>query len=144
MNATNQKFTLLRIGQTRLLLPRTDVRLLELAFDVNWTQAPPRGVGWMTLAGRKPSPVYCCADTLEWQPVARQDTPVCVVLTTEGHDFALLCSEVVLVNQDTLFSCEIPPVMHNTVSPLFHQLATNGKEVFCVTSAQRLWSHISA
>ena len=38
MNPTTSNlsgFAFLRLGQTRLLLPRADVRILELAFDVD-------------------------------------------------------------------------------------------------------------
>ena len=129
----------MRLGKTRLLLPRADVRILELALDVDTQQKPPpRGVGRVTVSGRTPCPVFCCTDGLEWLSVMRPDLLVCAILTDHnGQDFGVLCSEMVMADHSRLLFSPIPPVMHQSFQP-FDQLATDGHEVFCVTSAQRL------
>lgn len=139
-------FAFLRLGKTRLLLPRADVRILELTLDVDTQQTPPpHGVGWISIPGHAPCPVFCCSDTLEWSPTTRHDLPVCAVLTLgqghhdgRGQDFAILCSEMVMADHNRLLFSPVPPAMHTASQP-FDQLATDGTEVFCVTSAQRLW-----
>lgn len=143
MNPTTSNlsgFAFLRLGQTRLLLPRADVRILELAFDVDTKQTPPpRGVGWMTIVGSAPCPVFCCSDTLEWLPTMRRDLHVCAVLALKGEQqFAVLCTEMVMADHNRLLFSPVPPSMSRASQP-FDQLATDGTEVFCVTSAQRLW-----
>ena len=142
MNSLNQNssgFAFLRLGATRLLLPRADVRILELAFDVDTQQKPPpRGIGWVTVPGHPPCPVFCCTDGLEWLSAKRADLQLCAILTDhQGSDFGVLCSEMVMADPSRLLFSPVPAVMRRPSQP-FDQLATDGHEVFCVTSAQRL------
>lgn len=137
--SSDLQFTFVRVGPTKLLLPRMDVRVLELALDiVDANEPPPRGVGWLILPGNPRCPVYCCSDQLEWLSTARRDTPICAVLTTDGHDFALLCTEALLMNPTGLWFHDVPLAMRTPTQP-FVRMATSGTDVFCVTSAQRLW-----
>jgi hypothetical protein len=139
IHRNSAEFAFLRLGATRLLLPRADVRILELAFDVDVRpKSPARGVGWVTVPGHPPCPVFCCTDGLEWLSVMRTDLPVCAVLTDHhGQDFGVLCSEMVMADRNRLLFSSVPLAMRCPSQP-FEQLATDGHEVFCVTSAQHL------
>lgn len=141
-SSADSQFTFLRVGQLKLLLPRTNVRVLELTLDILHTEEPPvRGVGWLVLSGHPRCPVYCCTDQLEWLQTARHDTPICAVLTANGHEFSLLCTEAVLMNPVGLWIHDVPLAMRTPAQP-FDRMATCGEDIFCVTTAQRLWSDI--
>jgi hypothetical protein len=135
-------FTLLHIDQTLLLLPRGDVRALELAIDMDRQACPAGGIGWIAF-GQQRCPVYCPSAELDWQADVAHDRGVCAVIGTGNHMFGLLCGEVSLVNSDDIVLHEMPPAMAGADSP-FRQLAIHGGLLACVSSAEDIFARLPA
>jgi len=135
-------FTLLRIGQSTLLIPRGDIRALELALDMDRDAPPARGVGWIAF-GQQRCPVYCPSAELDWRTDVPEDRTVCAVIGTGNRVFGLLCGEVALVKSDDIVLHEIPAAMASADSP-FRQLAIHGGSLACVSSAEDIYIRLPA
>lgn len=129
-------FGLLRVGRTKLLVPRRDIRVLELTVDMERDTPPARGVGWIAF-GQQRCPVYCPSMGLEWQTEVPGDRMVCAVIGTGEQVFGLLCSEAALLKSQDVVLHDVPAAMAAPGSP-FHQLAIHAGTLACVTSAVQI------
>jgi hypothetical protein len=129
-------FALLRFEQTRILVPRQDIRILELAIDMDRNDAPVGAVGWIAF-GVQRCPVYCLSGDMSWLTEVPADRPICAVMAAEGHNFGLLCSEATLLHARDLAIHELPSAMAVAGLP-FDQLAVHAGALACVSTAMRL------
>jgi len=135
-------FTLLHIDQTMLLIPRGDVRALELAIDMDRQACPAGGTGWIAF-GQQRCPVYCPSAELDWRADLPPDRNVCALIGAGSHIFGLLCGEVALVNSDDIALHKMPAAMAAADSP-FRQLAIHGSRLACVSSAEEIFARLPA
>jgi hypothetical protein len=129
-------YALLRLEQTRLLVPSQDIRILELAIDMDSNDTPARGVGWIKFGSRR-CPVYCPSMDMAWLTKVLADRPICAVLAAAGQSFGLVCSEATLLQTSDMVFHELPPAMSVPGLP-FHQLAIHAGILVCVSSAEQL------
>ncbi|MCX7156604.1 MAG: hypothetical protein NTW45_09200 [Rhodocyclales bacterium] len=133
-------FALLRVDQASLVVPRDDIRILELTIDVDRNEPPSRGVGWIAF-GPQRCPVYCPSQELGWMDAVAENRPVCAVVASEQRIFGLLCSEAGLIANDEIVFQELPPAMATPGSPI-RRLATYQGALACVSSAADLLADI--
>lgn len=133
-------FALLRLDQTRLLVPQTDVRVLELTMDMTQESPPAGGVGWIRYREQQ-HPVYSPTPQLEWLTEIPHGRTLCALMGADEGLFGLLCSEVALVKSSELQFHALPAAMATPDSP-FHQLALHAGKLACLTSAQKLFAHL--
>lgn len=136
----NSGFALLRFEQTRILVPRQDIRILELAVDMDRNDAAAGAVGWIAF-GLQRCPVYCLSADMTWLTEIPADRPVCAVMADGGHNFGLLCSEAALLHVRDLVLHELPPGMRAPGLP-FGQLALHSGALACVSSATRIMADL--
>lgn len=129
-------YALLRLEQTRLLVPSRDIRILELAIDMDRNNAPARGVGWIAFGSRR-CPVYCPSMDMAWLTEVPQNRQICAVLAAAGENFGLLCGEATLLQTRDMAFHELPPAMSVPDLP-FHQLALHAGQLVCVSSAEQI------
>lgn len=135
-------FALLRVDQTRLVVPRDDIRILELTIDVDRNEPPARGVGWIAFGTRR-CPVYCPSQEIGWMAAVAGDRQVCAVVAAEQRVFGLLCSEAGLIRNDEIVFQEISPAMAAPGSPI-RRLAIYQNALACVSSAADLLADIGS
>jgi hypothetical protein len=135
-HAQDAAFALLRLQETKLIVPRDDIRVLELAVDMQNDAPPPGGVGWVAV-GLQRIPVYCLSPDLEWTAAIPRDRPICAVLGTGSDAFGLLCSEASLLNREAVSLHAVPMAMAAPDAP-FGGLAIHDDTIACVTSAAAL------
>lgn len=129
------RYTLLRIGQTRLLLAQSDIRDIGMAGDINPASAPSGGVGWMSF-NRRSWPVYCLSDELDFINDVPDTRRACVLLMQGEMLFGLLCDQVdVLGSAPTFYP--LPDCMKLADSPVA-ALAVLPDGIACLSTAQRL------
>lgn len=133
-----RSFALLRLGQTRLLIPQSDVRVLELRMDMTWQNPPPGGVGWIRFR-EKQHPVYLPSPQLEWLAGDTEERTICALLEADEALFGLLCHEVSLVRMHELTLHAMPAAMATPDSP-FHQLAMHDGRLACLSSAANIFA----
>lgn len=138
--ADDSGFALLRFEHTRMLVPRQDIRILELAIDMDRNEAPAGAVGWIAF-GVQRCPVYCLSADMTWLTEVPSDRPVCAVMASGGHNFGLLCSEATLLHVRDLVLHELPPGMRAPGLP-FGQLAFHSGALACVSSATRIMADL--
>ncbi len=136
MRSGESEFALLRVDRTRLIIPREDVRIIELAIDLQRDQPPPHGIGWI-LSDRKRFPVYCMSMDLGWMDEVTDTRPICALLSANGHTFGLLCSEAKLLRTNDLSFHDLPPAMAFPGSPV-ERLALYEGGVACASLAVRI------
>lgn len=129
-------FALLRVDQTNLVVPRDDIRILELTVDVDRKEPPARGVGWIAF-GQQRCPVYCPSMTLDWMQDIPAERSICAVVATGENIFGLLCTEATLVRNDAITFHDMPAAMAAPGSPI-RQLAVHEGRLACVSSAAAL------
>jgi len=129
----------LKLEHLALVLPRSDVRTLEAAADLEAADPPPNGVGWIE-AERGRFPVYCFSPELE--PLARPPAGrrICVVLDAGGEIFGFLASEVVLLEKSEQPVHTVPRAMAAPGSPVLG-VTVYADAVACVSSARAILSH---
>jgi hypothetical protein len=142
LRSGESEFALLRLDRTNLIVPRNDVRIIELAIDLERDQPPPHGIGWI-LFDRQRCPVYCPSMELEWMDEVTDPRPICAVLTAEGVTFGLLCSEAKLLRSDDISFHDLPPAMVVPGSPV-HRLAVYEGGVACASLAARIFGDLPA
>jgi hypothetical protein len=135
-------YALLGLGETRLVIPRSEIRVLEPALDVDQAAAPLQGVGWIGFESSR-CPVYCWSDALHPLPASPPDRPVCAVLSAAGCNFGLLCSEAVLLRADELALHELPAAMW-APGQAFNRLAIWRGRIACVSSAAAILAALRA
>lgn len=135
-------FALLQVDQTRLVVPRDDIRILELAIDVDRNEPPSHGVGWIVFGAQR-CPVYCPSQAIEWMDAVAEDRQVCAVVAAEQQVFGLLCSEAGLIRNDEIAFQALPPAMATPDSPI-RRLAIYQDAPACVSSAADLLADIGA
>lgn len=133
-------YALLRFEQTRLLVPQSDIRLLELRADIELDAAPPDGVGWVQFRQRR-APVYCLTSQLRWTGALPPDRTVCAVLEAEGEYFGLMCSDVSIVRAEEVTLHEVPAAMRQPQAP-FQRLGLYGEQLVCVSSVAQLKQYL--
>lgn len=126
-------FALLRVDQTKLVVPRDDIRILELTLDLDRNEPPARGVGWIAF-GQQRCPAYCPSMTLDWMQDVPAERSICAVVATGENVFGLLCTEATLVRNDAITLHDMPAAMTTPGSPIC-QLAIHEGSLACVTSA---------
>lgn len=129
-------YALLQIDRTNLLVPSKDIRVLELAIDIERDDPPARGVGWIAF-GQHRCPVYCPSTELEWLTEVPVDRTTCAVVEADGQVFGLLCDEATLLSTDEIGFHDVPAAMATPESP-FHRLAIHARTLVCVSSAARI------
>lgn len=140
MLSEETSFALLRLEQTRILVPQREIRVLDLTMDVERGDRPPGGIGWISFK-RQFRPVYCPSAELEWLTEAPADRPICAVVEAKGNAFGLLCTEVTLLQAQEVVFHEIPAAMATPHSP-FDGLAIVTGSLACVSSAEQLFNHL--
>jgi hypothetical protein len=133
-------FALLRIDETRVLVPQADIRLIDLAVDLDRGDPPPQGVGW-TRSGQQRHPVYCPSSELACMVGAPQERPICAVLDGAGRVFGLLCNEALLLKAQDVVRHALPSAMATPDTP-FDGLALQAGKLACISSASRLLAHL--
>ena len=136
LRSAETEFALLRLDRTNLIVPRNEVRIIELAIDLEMDQPPPHGVGWI-LFDRQRCPVYCLSMELEWMDDVTGTRPICAVLNAKGVTFGLLYSEAKLLRTDELSFHDLPPAMVIPESPV-QRLAVYEGGVACASLAARI------
>lgn len=136
LNTDASSYALLLFGQTRLLVPQRDIRLLDLLDDVDLSSAPENGVGWSEFRQQR-IPVYCLSARLEWRSEVEPDRTICALLEADGNFFGLLCSEVSIVKAEQIAFYETPSAMRVVDAPFSH-LAMSEDVLACVSSASLL------
>jgi len=133
-------FALLYLGETRLLVPQQDIRLLELVDDVERVKPLPCAVGWITYRQQR-APVFSLSPRLEWQLDADKNYTICVLLEDRGHYFGLLCGEVAILQAEKIVFHDVPLAMRSLRSP-FNRLAMCGDMPACVSSSALLKDYL--
>lgn len=133
-------FALLRFEHMRMLVPRQDIRILELAIDIDRNDPPAGAVGWIAF-GAQQCPVYCLSADMTWLTEVPEDRPICAVMVVGGYNFGLLCSEATLLHARDLVLHELPPAMTAPGLP-FDQLAVHAGALACVSSAARIMADL--
>lgn len=129
-------FALLYLGETRLLVPQQDIRLLDLVDDVERVKPLPCAVGWIVYRQQR-VPVFSLSSRLAWQPDIEKNRTICVLLEDRGNYFGLLCSEVTILQAEKIIFHDVPPAMRAHRSP-FNCLAMCGDMPACVSSSALL------
>ena len=132
-------YSMLKLDFLVLLIPQHEVRGLEPADDIDTSEPPVNGVGWIRV-GNQRCPVFCFSEQLRRLnevPVTRR---ICAVLAVGEHVFGILCSEVAMLRLPEQRASAMPEAMILPGRPV-HALALHEGTVMCVSSAARLIAH---
>ena len=140
--AQMQTFALLRLEQTRLLIPQREIRVLDLVMDVIRDNPPPSGIGWIGFRQQQ-CPVYAPSARLEWLMDVPADRTICALMEADGGIFGLLCTDITMVKSNEIALHAIPPAMAVSHSPI-NQLALYEGHLTCFTSARQILAHLPA
>lgn len=132
----------MRLEGTNLVIPQSDIRVLDLASDVSRGNPPSGGVGWIPFQSGV-RPVYCLSPTFRWLTAVQNDCPVCALVGAGENVIGLFCSEVVLVRAHEIILHDIPDAMA-TPQNLYDRLAICRGELACVSSAERILAYLDA
>lgn len=135
-------FALLRVGESALVVPRDDIRILEMTIDIDCNDPPSRGVGWIAFGSQR-LPVFCPSPDLDWMEHVADSRPVCAVVAAGQQLFGLLCSEAGLIGADEIAFHDMPPAMAAPGSPVLRLAVYQGTPA-CVSSAEALLADIGA
>lgn len=139
-SAKESNYALLLFGQTHLLVPQRDIRLLDLIGDVDLTTTPDGGIGWSQFRQQR-IPVYCLSERLEWSSEIKPDRTICALLEAEAEYYGLLCTEVSILQAEQIDVFDIPAAMRISAAP-YHHLAMSGGMLACVSSASLLYTFL--
>ncbi|MDH3644262.1 MAG: hypothetical protein OES38_19305 [Gammaproteobacteria bacterium] len=131
----SQPYAVLSMGGRMLLLPQSEIRMLELVLDINTADQPVNGVGWLSFENSR-WPVYCLngeLNPLTELPAARR---ICALLSLDDGYFGLVCAEVTAVQGDVRVR-SLPAAMARPDSPL-RGLALHGDRLGLVSTAAAL------
>lgn len=135
-------YSALKLDYLVLLVPQEDVRTLEPAVDLERTEPPPNGVGWIRL-GNERWPVFCFSEQLRRTVDVPATRRICAVLASGPRVFGVLCSDVSLLRLPDSRVEPMPVAMVLPGRPV-HALALHEGTVMCLTSAARLIAHAQA
>lgn len=139
--SAEERFALLRLEQTKLLIPQREIRVLDLTIDVEKNDPPRKAVGWIQFK-QEFRPVYCPSAELGWVTYIPDDRPICAVVEVKEQVFGLLCTEVTLLRPHEVVLHEIPIAMHTPHSPI-ERLAMIADSLACVSSTEKLLAHLN-
>jgi hypothetical protein len=130
-------FAHLVLDEIRLLIPQSDIRVLEPVADmVPATGHAGGGIGQFELDDTV-WPIYALSTDLT--PLSdRPDAYRIAVLMKHGQQaYGVLCKQVSMIERGRIALHPVPPCMSRRPSPLL-ALALYGDEVLCVSSASAL------
>lgn len=131
-----RRYALVSLGSRMLLLPQHEICTLEPVLDVNTSDQPAHGVGWLRFEHNH-WPVYSLDETLLPLPAMPSTQRICALLSyTDGY-FGLTCSNVRTLQGTELRSRSLPAPMWNPESPL-DGLVLYGDRVGVVSTASML------
>jgi len=110
------RYSLLYLGETRLLLAQADIRDIEAADDIVPDEAPPGGVGRVRV-GRHTYPVYSLSDEFELMNGIPEQRRMCVLLAHQGGLYGLVCDRVEVMEIPADFY-PLPECMRLASSPV--------------------------
>jgi len=139
-HADSHSFALLRLEQTRLLVPQREIRVLDLAMDVARENPPYGGVGWIGFRQQQ-CPVYSPSPRLEWLSNVPADRSICALMEADEGIFGLLCTEIAIVKSTELTFHAIPVAMATPHSPIT-RLALYEGHLACLSSATQIFRHL--
>lgn len=137
-----QTFALLRLEQTRLLIPQREIRVLDLVLDVTRENPPPGGIGWIGFRQQQ-CPVYSPSSRLGWLSDVPTDRTICALMEGDEGVFGLLCTDIAMVKSNELAFHAIPAAMATPHSPI-NQLALYEGHLACLTTAAQIFAHLPA
>lgn len=140
--STLYPYSVLKLDFLALLVPQQEVRGLEPAADIETSEPPANGVGWI-LVGSERCPVYCFSEQLRRLSEVPATRRICAVLAVGQHTFGILCSEVAMLRLPDQRVSPMPDAMILPGRPI-HALALHEGTVMCVSSAARLIAHARA
>jgi chemotaxis signal transduction protein len=127
-----QRYLVLTLGSTRILLDPSEVQDIEAAEQVDTTAVPPGGRGSLTVAGRT-VPVYDLSANLDLcfeTPLADR---FCVWLSHPAIPLAVLCEKVDMLEVAEALH-PLPAPMRQASSPV-HALALRPEGLLCQSTA---------
>jgi hypothetical protein len=110
------RYSLLHLGETRLLLAQADIRDIEVADDIDPDEAPPGGVGRIRV-GRQTHPVYSLSEEFELMNGIPEQRRMCVLLAYQGGLYGLVCDRVEILETPADFY-PLPECMRLESSPV--------------------------
>lgn len=135
--ARGQRYAVLKLDDIALVLPQTEMRAIEAADDVDASEPPHSGIGWIAFGDRR-LPVYSLTRDLVVVSRRARGRMMCAVIGVDRWMFALLCDEVELVELDESTITPLPDCMLLGGSPLLGVVRKDDRIGF-PTSAARLW-----
>ena len=131
-------FAALQIGSRKLLVPQSDLAILELASDVQ-PSAVPGTVGEINYLGQF-CPVFSLTESMALNHQIDRASYLCALLHRgEGEYIGLTCEDVNSVDAEGIQLQSIPVAMESA-GQLIGALALDGEEALWITSADRLKS----
>ncbi|HLB13791.1 MAG TPA: chemotaxis protein CheW [Burkholderiales bacterium] len=130
------RFAILKLDETALVLPQSEVRAIEAADDVVLQEPPAGGVGWIAVAEHR-WPVYSLTRELVPSGQPARSRRMCALLGTGGQLFGLLCDEVEVTALDPSAITPLPDCMQLAGSPVT-AIARRSGGIACVTTPLRL------
>lgn len=140
LNTSESNLAMLLFGQTHLLVPQRDIRVLDLVSDMDLSDVPEGGIGWTEFRQQR-IPVYCLSEQLEWRTELEPDRTICALLEAEREFFGLLCTEVSIIQAAQIDFFDIPAAMRMSNAP-YDLLAMSGDTLACVSSASLLCTYL--
>lgn len=135
-------YGVLKLDFLVLLVPQQEVRTLEPLDDLETSDPPANGVGWIRV-GDDRYPVFCFSEQLRRLPEVPATRRICAVLTAGERTFGVMCSDVSMLRLPQLHVNPMPEAMILPGRPV-HALALHEGVVMCVSSAARLIAHANA
>ncbi len=131
-----QAFVILSLGTCRLLLPQSEMRLLESVLDVQISEPPVNGLGWLPFDGSQ-WPVYGLDAKLNPLLVLPPTYRICALVSHADGYFGLVCTDVVTVAAETLDVRPLPVPMVRPQSPV-RGVALQGDQVVLASRSEAL------
>ncbi len=129
-------YAAISVDDTRIFLAQNEIRSLEPAVDLNRTDPPVKGVGWISFDGRD-WPVYCLGSDLSPSALLPATRRVCILLGVDQGYFGLMCDRLELLSANRLQPLHLPAIMRTLHTPV-EALALYDSAPGCVVSADGL------
>jgi hypothetical protein len=124
----------LLLGRQFLLLPQSDIRILESVLDVDTAAQPVNGVGWLPFEERQ-WPVYGLDAALRPLATIPFQQRVCALLTCAHGYFGLVCTDISTVQGSQIRIHPLPAAMASPHSPLCGLTLDHGRMCLVSTAA---------
>lgn len=134
---------LISISDVHMVLPQVEIRALEAAADVDTQDPEPGSVGWIQYIQQR-WPTYCLSSNLDLLSTMPSERSACILLATGAKYIGILCDGVKIARQvDFGKQQELPSTMRLSDTPVLGLITVNENDVGCLTSADRLVTHIT-